>query len=112
MRQLWGKLKRNREISRSPAATPRRGFSRSPDGSSGSAQSDADGAVIAAQNLRMNRRALHRAAQDGRRQKIVDSPPDVARPGVRKMTPPRIVAVSLRKEAERIDEPRIHHILK
>src|SRR3984893_3565853 len=86
--------------------------SRSPAGYPGSAQGDADGAVIAAQNLRVNRRAAHRAAQGGRHQKIVDSPPYVARPGVRKMTPPRIVAVSLREEPERIDEPRVHHILK
>src|SRR5260221_5769827 len=86
--------------------------SRSPAGYLRSAQGDADGAVIAAQNFRVNRRAVHRAAQDGRHQKIVDSPPDVARPRVGKMTPPRIVAVSLREEPERIDETRIHHILK
>src|SRR5450755_1366129 len=73
---------------------------------------DADGAVIAAHDGGMDLGALHRIAQLTRHQHVIDSPPDVPRPGIREMTPPRIMAVALGKQPESVHKTRIHQRLE
>src|ERR1700678_2807746 len=73
---------------------------------------DADRTVIAAHDARMYLGALHGGAHFFRYENIVDSPPDVARPRIGKMAPPRVVPIALREHAERIDEARVHEILE
>src|ERR1700678_224603 len=64
---------------------------------------DADRTMIAAHHGGMDLGALHGAAQFLRHQNVVDSPPDVTRPGIGEMTPPRVVPVPLREQTECID---------
>src|ERR1700677_1132772 len=59
---------------------------------------DADRAMIAAHHRRMDLRTLHRVAQLPRYQNVVDSPPDVARPRIGEMAPPRVMSVTLREQ--------------
>src|SRR5260221_13739316 len=68
--------------------------------------------MIAAHYFGVDSRGFDRSPQCSRHQKIVDSPPDIAGPGVREVTPPRVVTISLSEQPERIDESGIHQILK
>src|SRR5216684_1747175 len=73
---------------------------------------DADRAMIAAHDGGMDLGALHRVAQMPRHENVVDSPPDVPRPRIGEMAPPRVVPVTLGEQPEGVDEPRIHEILE
>src|ERR1700684_4289320 len=68
--------------------------------------------MITAHDVGVNLRALDGIAQRCRHHQIVDSPSDVARPRIGEVTPPRIVAVALCEEPERIDEACIDEGLK
>src|SRR5882672_52412 len=73
---------------------------------------DTDRAMIAPQDGGMDLGLLHRVAQLPRHEHVIDSPPDVARPRIGEMTPPRVVPVALREQAKGVDETRIHEVLE
>src|SRR5688572_18735797 len=68
--------------------------------------------MIRPQDVRMDLRALHFLLQSVGYQYVVDSPSDVARARIREVAPPRIVAVALGEDAERVDEPGVDEILE
>src|SRR5882724_10946826 len=73
---------------------------------------DADRAMIAAHDGGMDLGALHRVAQLPRHENVVDSPPDVPRPRIGEMAPPRIVPITLGEQPEGVGETRVHEILE
>src|SRR5260370_23772388 len=73
---------------------------------------DTDRAMIAPHDGGMDLGALHRVAQLRRYQNVVDSPPDVARPRIGEMAPPRVVPVALGEQPKGVDEARSHEILE
>src|ERR1700733_2533048 len=75
-------------------------------------ESDADRTMIAAHHRGMDLRALHRVTQLPRYENVVDSPPNVARPRIGEMAPPRVMPVPLCEQPKGIHETRIHKILE
>src|SRR3984893_2917627 len=73
---------------------------------------NADRAMIAPHHGGMDLGALHRVAQLPRDENVVDSPPDVACPGIGEMTPPRVVPVTLGEQPKGVDEACLHEILE
>src|SRR5258708_17452457 len=68
--------------------------------------------MVAAHDGSMDFCTLHRIAKRGRYHEVIDSPPDVSRPRIGKMAPPRIVAIALGEQAERIDKAGVDEGLK
>src|SRR5258707_6237814 len=68
--------------------------------------------MVAAHDGSMDFCTLHRIAKRGRYHQVIDSPPDVSRPRIGKITPPRLVAIALGEQAERVDEAGVDEGLK
>ena len=60
----------------------------------------------------MNLGTLDRGAQLRRYQHVVDSPSDIASPGIGEMAPPRVVAVALFEFPEGVDESGVDESLE